>query len=146
MADGLPVAQIVHAIPGRARLRIVERRGDTVFFASVASGLSTIPGVHKIEVRSLTGSILIQHGAPLERIGAAAQEARLFILGDTHSAPPAMPATSFDPKAAIALGLGALSIWQMTEGRVLPPALTLAWYAASLAGLLSDGEDGEGGE
>ena len=146
MSDSLPIAVIVHAMPGRARLRIAERRGDAVFFASLATGLSNIPGVRKVEVRPLTGSILIQHGPPLERISTAAQEARLFVLGNAHSVPPATPAMSIDPKVVVGLGLGALSLWQITEGRVLPPAITLAWYAASLTGLLSNGDGGEGGE
>jgi hypothetical protein len=146
MADALPIAQIVHAMPGRARLRITERRGDAVFFASVATGLSTIAGVYKVEVRPLTGSLLIQHGPPLERIAVAAQQARLFAIGDATSVPPPTASAEFDPKPVIGLGLGALALWQLTEGKILPPAITLAWYAAALAGLLSNGETADGHE
>jgi hypothetical protein len=46
----------------------------------------------------------------------------------------------------VGLGLGALALWQLTEGKFLPPAATLAWYAAHLTGLLSDGEAGHGEE
>jgi hypothetical protein len=146
MADALPIAQIIHAMPARARLRIASRRGNRAFFASIATGVSAIPGVYKVEVRPLTGSILIQHGAPLENITTAAQKARLFIVGNSHSAPPTTEAVSFDSKLVLGLGLGALSIWQLAEGRILPPAITLAWYAASLAGLLSNDNSGEAGE
>jgi hypothetical protein len=138
------MATIVHAMPGRARLRIAARRGDGVFFAAVASGLSAIPGVYRVEVRPLTGSILIEHGPPLEHIGAAAQKARLFALERTVSEPPAPP-ISIDPKVVIGLGLGALSLWQIAEGRIFPPAITLAWYAAHLTGLMAHGDAAEDG-
>jgi hypothetical protein len=146
MADDLPIAMIVHAMPGRARLRIADRRGDPVFFASVATGLSTIRGVQKVEVRPLTGSILIQHGSPLARIAVAAQEARLFAVGDAGCVPPATAATSIDPKVVVGIGLGVLSVWQLAAGHVLPPAITLAWYAAGLTGFLANGSAGEAGE
>jgi hypothetical protein len=146
MADLLPVAEIVHSMPGRARLRIVERRGDAVFFASVATGLSTIAGVQAVEVRPLTGSVLIRHGPPLERIMTAAQEARLFRCANPGSARGPTETAKIDPKMVVGLGLGALSLWQITEGKILPPAITLAWYAASLAGLLSHGDVAEGDE
>lgn len=146
MPDELPVAEVVHAMPGRARLRIAERRGDAVFFSSVATGLSTIAGIYGVEVRPLTGSLVVKHGPPLERIALAAQEARLFAIGNATALPPPTPAVQFDPKILIGLGLGALGIWQLTEGKLLPPAITLAWYAAHLTGLLTNGETGEGDE
>jgi hypothetical protein len=139
MAEALPVAEVVHAIPGRARLRIVERRGDGVFFAAVASGLSTIAGVYHVAARPLTGSLLIEHGPPFERIAAAAREARLFVTGNEASPPPPIAPAEIDPKTVIGLGLGAIAIWQALEGKLLPPAITLAWYAAGLTGLLSNG-------
>jgi hypothetical protein len=105
----------------------------------VATGLSTIAGVYNVQVRPLTGSLLIQHGPPLARIGAAAQGARLFVLGSGGSVPRPDPAATIDPKIVVGLGLAALGLWQLTEGKILPPAITLAWYAASLTGLLSDG-------
>ena len=82
MADALPLAEPIHAIPGRTRLRIEERSGDGAFFASIATGLSAIRGVSHVDVRPLTGSIVIHHAAPLARIGVAAEEARLFVIAD----------------------------------------------------------------
>lgn len=146
MVDALPLAQIVHAIPGRARLRIDARRGDAAFFASVATGLSAVHGVSQIEVRPLTASIIIQHAGPLARISRAAEKARLFVLANSHSAPSPTPAIWIDPKMVAAAGLGVLAIWQLTQGRVLPPAITLAWYVAGLTGFRSNGESADGGE
>ena len=138
MADRLPIAEIMHLMPGRARLRIVERRGDGAFFASVATGLSTIKGVQKVEVQPFTGSILIQHRSSLECISTAAREARLFQLGDGQGDRATTPAQAINPRVLVGLGLGSLAIWQLTKGKIMPPAITLAWYASNLLGLLSD--------
>jgi hypothetical protein len=146
MTEVLPLAEIVHAIPGRARLRISGRRGDSVFFAAVATGLSTISGVRKVDIRPLTGSILIEHTQPLTQLGTAAQEARLFLLENAPPASPPICAIPIDPKIAIAAGLGLFALWQLAQGRVFPPAITLGWYAASLGGLLSSSDLSEGGE
>jgi hypothetical protein len=146
MDDTLPLAEIVHVMPGRARLRIAERRGDSVFFASLATGLSAIAGVSHVEVRPLTGSILVEHAGPLARIGTAAARERLFVLSDVHPAPVPTPAMPIDPRKAVAAGLGIFALWQLLRGRVLPPAITLAWYAAVLAGVVSEGDFLEDGE
>lgn len=131
-------------MPGRARLRVTARRGDAVFFASVATGLAAIAGVQKVEVSPLTGSILIHHGPPLERVGEAAKKVGLFVIAEAAPAASASsvkwPALPVDPRMAAAVGLGLVAMWQVIEGRLLPPALTMAWYAAHLSGLLSAGD------
>jgi hypothetical protein len=144
MVDTLAKAELVHAMPGRARLRIASRRGDTAFLAEAATGLSAIMGVHKVEVRPLTGSILVHHGPSLARIGEAAAKAGLFEIAEPASAavPPAsrqwatLPA---DPRIAAAIGLGLVTLWQLSKGKLLPPALTLAWYTAHVAGAFPTG-------
>jgi hypothetical protein len=145
MSVPLPQAEIVHAMPGRARLRIPARRGDAVFFASVATGLSTIAGIDKVEARPMTGSILIHHGAPLARVTEAAEKARLFVIAPSAEAPSFVEALPLDPKMIAGIGLAVLAMWQVTQGRVLPRAGTLAWYAANLMGLVSD-RSAAGGE
>jgi hypothetical protein len=137
MPTALPEAEIVHAMPGRMRLRIPARRGDAVFFASVATGLSTIAGIDKVGTRPLTGSILIHHNAPLARVTEAAEKARLFVVTPRAASPGFPEAISLDPRMVVGLGLGVLALWQLTQGRVLPRAATLAWYAANLTGLVS---------
>ena len=133
-------------MPGRVRLRIAECRGDGVFFAAVATGLSTIAGVHKVEVRPLTGSVLIAHGPPLDHIGAAAKKARLFAVGIPSSVSSPVLSMPLEPKLIIGVGLGVFALWQLAQGRVLPPAVTLGWYAANLTGLLTNGDSADGGE
>jgi hypothetical protein len=139
MTEPLPVAEIVHEMPGRARLRISSRRGDASFFTAIAAGLSAHPGVSKVDFAALTGSLVIQHTGPLEEIVAASEKAELFRVGEAEvtaaAAPHELPKLPVDPKLAIAAGLGAIALWQLAKGKTLPPALTLVWYAARLAGL-----------
>jgi len=163
MTEALPQAELVHSMPGRSRLRIPERRGDSVFFASLASGLSTLHGVKKVEVRPLTGSILVHHDVPFEGLAKAAEDVRLFGLATVTAGTPlsaeAIAALPLNVRMIAALGFGVLALLQIGRGRVLPQAATLAWYAATLTGWLSkeiatadggmahghDG-DGDGGE
>jgi hypothetical protein len=97
-------------------------------------------------VAPLTGSVLIQHSGPLARIGVAAQEARLFVVGEAPHAARETPKVSIDPKVVAALALFAAALWQMSKERVLPPAITLLWYATRLSGVWSLDGDGDNGE
>jgi hypothetical protein len=81
----------------------------------------------------------------LARIGAAAQEARLFVVGEAPHATRAEPEVSIDPKVIAALALFAAALWQMSKESVFPPAITLLWYASRLGGVWSlDGDGGNG--
>lgn len=135
MSSQLPSAEIVHAIAGRTRLRIAAQRGDNAFFASVATGLSSLQGVERVDVRPLTGSILVHHRTPLAELADAAARARLFAIGSAepnreHDHTPAL-----DARMMLAAAFGAFALWQLVQGRILPPALTLLLNAAALAGL-----------
>jgi hypothetical protein len=134
MADDLPIAALVHSMPGRARLRIGERRGDSVFFAAIATGLSALPGVYHVDVRPLTGSVVISHGPPIARIGAAAEQAGLFALAAAAEEAEDWPELPIDPRLVMTVGLGLVAVWQLLRGQIFPPAVTAAWYAAHLAG------------
>ncbi len=138
MPDPLPVAEIIHAMHGCTRLRLASRRGDERFFATLAAGLAAHPGVTKVDGAALTGSVLIPHFGPLGEIAAAAEKAGLFRLGEAEAgAPPPLewPRLPVDPKLALAAGLGLAALWQLAQGKALPPARTLVWYASRLAGL-----------
>jgi hypothetical protein len=45
-----------------------------------------------------------------------------------------------------AAGLGVAALWQLAQGRILPPALTLGWYVATLTQILPTGDSAEGSE
>ena len=57
----LPEAFITHFISGRVRIKIPSKKGDDAYFLSIKEHFSSFPGVQKIEINSLTGSILILH-------------------------------------------------------------------------------------
>lgn len=141
---GTPTAQISHAMPGRTRLRLTEHRGDAAFFASVASGVSALPGVYKVETRPLTGSVLIQHFGPLDKLGDAARSAGLFSFETEEAVGRDDSGVKFDPKPLVAFALAGLAMWQISREKVVPPALTLLWYASQLGGLWRNGEMMEG--
>lgn len=137
MADALPLAAVVHTMKGRTRLRVADRREDEGFFASVAAGLSAIAGVQKVEVRPLTGGILIFHDTPLSTLSAAAEKAGLFSLVEETiaSSAPEELRLQISPRMVMAAGLGLIAVWQVYKEHVFPPALTLAFLAAEVAGL-----------
>lgn len=136
MTDPLPAAELVHAMPGRARLRIADKRGDATFFTTLATKLATLPGVFSVDVRPLTGSIVLTHGPLITQIGEKATQAGLFMLVEpAEEEPVAWPAPPIDPRLAATIALGVIAFWQLLQGRIFPPALTTAWYAAHLAGL-----------
>lgn len=147
MPDSLPLAELVHAMPGRARLRIAEKRGDAAFFSAIALRISALPGVLQVDARPLTGSIVIEHGPPIAQIAARAAEARLFTLVETPTEEPAAwPAPPIEPRLAAAGVLGLIAVWQLLRGRLFPPALTAAWYAAHLAGFSTAAEHADEAE
>ncbi len=145
MSIDLPAAEVAHAMPGRTRLRLPDRRGDAAFFAAVASGLSSLPGVFDVETRPLTGSVLVAHFNPLDELGDTARAAGLFNLRSASIAPSPDSKVEFNPKLIVALALAGLALWQISREKVVPPALTLLWYASNLGGLwrhegMTDGE------
>jgi len=135
MRDPLPVAEIVHAIEGRTRLRFATRAGDTPFLSALAARLGALGLVRSVEVRVLTGSVLVLHDGPFGELANRAAADGLFTTVES-AAPEAaigMAAVQHPVPAAGALLFGALGVMQLFEKRVLPPAITLFWYAASLA-------------
>lgn len=57
--------QLIHAIPGRTRLRCPAIRTDRQGAEQVADALAAMPGVREVKVRPFTGSILVEHAPTL---------------------------------------------------------------------------------
>ena len=53
--------QVVHAIPGRTRLRCPALRRDPSAVEAVAERLAAVEGVREVAVRPYTGSMLVTH-------------------------------------------------------------------------------------
>jgi hypothetical protein len=117
-------------VPGRIRLRIVGHRGDARFFALLAQRALMLPGVLAVSANPATCGLLLRfHGELPALLEAAARE------GVFATDPTDLPAGDARPVADARLAtmlFGGLAALQVLRGSLLPPAVTLAWYAANL--------------
>jgi hypothetical protein len=144
-----PRALLVHAIAGRARLRMDdEHLADEAFFASLAADLSQHPAVREVRANAQTGSVLILHDGELQPILEYARERGLFefvpkrpplSVGRLRQAIDRVDeriAVETDdtwslPKIAVVALTGA-GLWQAAHGRLLPAGMTLFNYALEI--------------
>ncbi len=97
-------ARIVHAIPGRLRLRISERRGDAVFWDALPRQFGQCPGVVAVSVKPATGSVVLTTG-PTVRPDSIIQYAREWLeLEISYPLVPRHPSVA----DTVAAGLGGL--------------------------------------
>ncbi|PZW46836.1 hypothetical protein C8P66_108115 [Humitalea rosea] len=128
MADA-PLATIVHALPGRLRLRLPALRGDIAGLSALALAVAALPGVAAAEASATTGSLLIQHEGTTEAV--------LVLAEGLFSARPDAAEEAIQLPEALLPAMGAmaaagLTIVQLLRREALPPALTLGWYAMRL--------------
>jgi hypothetical protein len=144
----LQVAHLCHRVPGRARIRFPNRRGDRRFFADLTERLAACEGITRIEANPLTGSVLLLHAGALEPILEQARRRRLFALAPSEG--PPIGDLIFQEFQGISEGLRSASggqtdlgglvfillligaVVQLARGVVWAPAMTLLWYAASV--------------
>jgi hypothetical protein len=146
-----PLAREVHALPGRTRLRIDEKRGDEAYFTTVESALRDYPGISSVETNSRTASVLVHHTEndppPWQRaeeqglFRVAEKEAEMPKMATAISATPnpARKARAPKPKAArtnranwrplLVLAWVGMGIAQAIEGNIAIPATAAFWYA-----------------
>jgi hypothetical protein len=148
-----PLARSAHALPGRKRLKIEERRGDEVYFATVEKALRESPGVLAVETNFRTGSVIVHHRPDEPSALQHAEELGLFQFAtapEPRSAAFAVPAVAVNasptqkpfrpkPKAVrnnranlrplIIMGWIGLGIAQAIEGNIVVPAIAAFWYA-----------------
>jgi len=148
----LPEAYICHRIPGRMRIKIPSRRGDSSYFSSLREHLSFLPGVERLEVNPITGSLLFLFKPGEENILDHAARSHLFRIKREGKQPVTVSQKAvqgFDALndrvksftggeldiASIAflafLGLG---VYQVYMGNLMAPAWYVAfWYAMNIA-------------
>lgn len=146
-----PVARMAHALPGRKRLKIEEKRGDEAYFTTVKKALGDSPGVVAVETNCRTGSVVVYHRPDEPSALQQAEEQGLFQLaaqdpqGPTAAPSVAANATAMRkasrPKAKTArtngvnfrplifMGWVGLGIAQAIEGNIAVPAIAAFWYA-----------------
>lgn len=150
----LPEATIQHSSPGRIRIRVPERRGDSAYFTSLAEQLSLFEKIEGLEVNPLTAGVLV--------IGADLTEDILADLGRKENlfSLKQLPAPLLEPAKAMAaqidrlnqkvrdftsgslelptlvfLGLLLNGFFQLLRGGFRsPPWYTAFWYAFGLYG------------
>ena len=154
----LPEAYITHATKGRLRIKIPLRKGDRAFFSALQDHLSRFsefPGIQKIELNPITGSMLVIHSletnpAYLKLIEAYVEQKGLFKIG-TPSPPHAsvfgklaetfknanneitdFTAGELDIRSLALVALLGLGLYQISRGQFMIPAVSAFWYAATL--------------
>jgi hypothetical protein len=156
----LPAARISHFTARRLRLKVPEKRRDTVFFTTVAERLAAWESVERVETNPLTASVLIHFADPQKLLFEAIAKNDLFdidfsaALADTSQPVVSRAAVQsfetadhalrrwtqnqLDIRGALFLMLLTAGVLQLLRRRVDTPAPTLLWYAGDLIGLWSD--------
>lgn len=146
-----PLARVVHALPGRKRLKIEEKRGDEAYFNTVEKALSDSPGIVRVETNCRTGSVLVYHRRDEPSALQHAEEQGLYQLATQNPDRPVAAASvaanatatrkAPRPKSKtvrtngvnfrplIFMGWVGLGIAQAIEGNIAVPAIAAFWYA-----------------
>jgi hypothetical protein len=135
MPERAPQAEVAHAIAGRTRLRFREHAGDAVALTAIATRLGDLEGVDTVSIRALNGTVVMTHDGHFDEYAArAARAGMLEIIATEHGQGEVgeVPAALGSPPALVAFAFGALALFQISEKRILPPAITLFWYATEL--------------
>ncbi len=139
MTSPIPLV-VAHSMPGRTRLRLAGSGTDIIALAVAATRLRKAKGVRSVEPRPVTGSLVVLHEGEFAAVAGCMPGLGLALSASAEARRPAAPRIGrIEPGTAGAIGLAALALVQMRRGNLLPPALTLAWYAGSVLGYLPKG-------
>jgi hypothetical protein len=152
-------AVVVHTIKGRARLRILDERGNGAFFDNVATSLARNSAVRQVRVSADTGSVLVLHDGELGAILAQATRVGLFEV-----VPPPAPRLSlrwvrdtidavddrvaketgetFSVGTLLCLWLVGAGVFQAKNGHFLPAGVTLLKNAFEVMQFVAEREPG----
>ncbi|MCR6630550.1 MAG: hypothetical protein NVV74_11135 [Magnetospirillum sp.] len=139
-------ARVVHAIPGRVRIRLTDV--DPTALLSLRQRLSTLPGVQEVRANPRTGSLLLRGDAVMPQSLTSTANGLGFPLDDLPEVRPLVDhfldgfdaadvglrrATGgqLDIASVAMLALLGTAVVQIVRGRFAAPAITILWYAAS---------------
>lgn len=127
-------------MPGRLRVRMPSKRGDTSYFHDVTQRLGRHSGITEIIANPATGSILIRHDSDLPSIAQHAAELELFVIEAVLD-----PARVIPPDAAKLLGPASLAFFglstlQFLRGQITGPATENIWQAFGAARIMQSRE------
>ena len=89
-------AYIVHRTPGRLRIRVPSKKGDSIYFGGVRGFLASLEGVEDVAVAPATGSILVHGRVSQEDVAERARSQGLFLVKEE----PAAETTTFHDAVA----------------------------------------------
>jgi len=142
------LARVVHAIPGRTRLRADSIKGDAAALSAVQTALEDTQGVQNVHINALTGSILVEHDSNVEELLAQLQQRDVLELD--NSEPEHYLATlhralaesdrrlkvaskgKIDLETVSFFGFVGAGIYQCFNNHGLPAGVTLLRYAVEL--------------
>ena len=143
-----PLARVVHSIPGRARLRATDIKGDAGALDVLRTAIESAPGVRNVSVRVLTGSLVVEHDGNLDalmhelesrgalRIETEVREHYLAhihrALADSDERMRRLSNGRVDMETVTFFGFVAGGIYQMFNNHGLPAGVTLLRYAVEL--------------
>lgn len=142
------VAEIVHRMPGRIRLRVPERRGDEAYFSALSEQISRLDGISHAKANPRTGSIVIEffddersmmqelqnQGLSIEQRVISPprknDQSRPFSTSDDDVEPFHIVSNrDINPMFMLGTLLAAVGIVQTFRGKILVPSLSVLWYA-----------------
>jgi hypothetical protein len=146
----VPTAHIVHRLRGRLRLKIPEKRWDKEWLAETASQLRKLRGVDKVDLSSVSGSLLIHHQPDAAVEQRLKGSKRFRVIDVPISDPPLLDRVAdgvhrsnralerrtggrTNLRTLLILVLVILAFVQTLRGRVMVPAISLLLFAAQLA-------------
>ncbi|HWO09398.1 MAG TPA: hypothetical protein VNN80_07955 [Polyangiaceae bacterium] len=143
-----PLARIVHSIPGRARLRATDIKGDASALDALRTAIEAAPAVQNVSVNVLTGSLVVEHQGELEELTEELErrgtlrietEVRQHYLGHIHRAlaesDERLKQASngrIDMETVTFFGFLAGGVYQCFNNHALPAGVTLLRYAVEL--------------
>lgn len=144
----LPHACISHRTLRRLRVKIPSKKGDRAYFSHIKEELSENPGIERLEINPVTGSVLVVHALDPEVISEYAEGHNLFKIKENSARPKALSRRvvkgfgDFDNKVkrftggeldlpeATFLTLLVMGLYEIGRGNIMAPAwYTAFWYA-----------------
>lgn len=153
-----PSAYIKHQLPGRVRLKIPQKKGDSGYFEKMAESFADCSGLTQLHLNPHAASLLICYEPEIDflKIAEFAETRGLFTISAEPEAAPLpifhQPLTilassrlnsadesllqlsqgRINGRSLLFLALLGLAAHQISRGHIMSPASTLLWYALSL--------------
>jgi neutral trehalase len=136
----MTTAMLVHAIPGRMRMRIPAKRGNASFFSNLSDALHRIEIIHAVHANPSTGSVVVQHSENMYSLLQQIQEQVPSLVIENNQAKKGgtplkvrpfrvVTGRKLSPMFMVGTALTALGLVQTVRGNIAVPSITAFWYA-----------------